>query len=334
MKKILFGILIVMLAASLVLSACKDKEKADVTTAPVTTNGSVVTSVGDTTGLLPGTTTSDNGVVTTAATQTSGQGSVQSPDIGDGEYDFITVDPGEAYNGNLILVNKTHTYAYKLTSLYTPSELDSLSSLTVRELGMRNLYSEKTGDYLLRTRLLYMKSEAFEAFTSMMKAYKAKSGNGNVQVCYAYRLASGSKDNASLSDERVSGLVVEINVLTDEGTFAIEHTSKKAEYYDWFSKNAAHYGFIMTGDSGYFRYVGIPHAEYMKKSSLSLSEYLEKLREYSPDKPLSVKTDLGEYEVYYVKSSGASAVTIPILKGSDYSVSGDNSSGFIVTVKK
>jgi hypothetical protein len=194
--------------------------------------------------------------------------------------------------------------------------------------------AEKNGDFFLRSRLLFMRSEAYTALEEMISAFAKETGKKDIQVCYAYTVGEGADKESGLYDEAVTGLSVDINVYTAEGTFDIGHGSKKSVYYDWFAKNAAKYGFIMNGTSGHFRYVGVPHAVYMAENGLLLSEYLEKVREYGYMFPLSIKANGAEYDVYYVKAADGAITSLTIKNGAEYEISGDNISGFVITVKK
>ena len=84
----------------------------------------------------------------------------------------------------------------------------------------------------------------------------------------------------------------------------------------------------------HFRYVGVEHATYIYDNNICLDEYLELLREgHGFNNPLTLTAGDKEYQVYYVKYSG-NPTQIPVLKDSNYSISGDNMNGFIVTVEK
>ena len=72
----------------------------------------------------------------------------------------------------------------------------------------------------------------------------------------------------------------------------------------------------------------------MKENNLCLEEYLTLLRNYTTENHLKiVNWDGGIYEVYYVPAdttANTSYVLVPPDK--DYTISGNNSDGFIVTV--
>ncbi|MBQ7364373.1 MAG: hypothetical protein IJW46_02105 [Clostridia bacterium] len=246
-------------------------------------------------------------------------------------YTTIAVPSSEMYTGSLIVVDRENPYSYRVASMYTPSELDRLSEGELSELGWVSLYANKGTSYVLRSRLIYLRAEAYRAFSQMMSDYVAKSGNRDVQVRFGYQLINGIADLASLSDERVTGLTVEINVYTEEGSFSIDHASKKSAYFDWFSANCHKYGFVMTAESGMFRYVGTPHASYMQANSLTLSEYVALVSRRSFEEPLSFVDASGVlWRVYGVAVQSGSVTAIPVRNDSVYMISGNNKNGFII----
>lgn len=117
--------------------------------------------------------------------------------------------------------------------------------------------------------------------------------------------------------------------------------------YNWLLTNAHKYGFVQrypagkeaaTGVSDYlscFRYVGIAHATYMKTNNLTLEEYIAKLKETKPtlENPLRIETKSGTqsaiYAVYYYDFAEGE-IQIP---ESNYTISGTNMGGIVVTVK-
>ena len=111
----------------------------------------------------------------------------------------------------------------------------------------------------------------------------------------------------------------------------------------WFADNACKYGFIVrypegkdsaTGEKARtytYRYVGAPHASYMHENGLCLEEYISELKEHTKDDPLTVAVDGAVSIIYYVPASSGDT-DVPVPKDKAYTVSGNNSDGFIVTV--
>lgn len=117
--------------------------------------------------------------------------------------------------------------------------------------------------------------------------------------------------------------------------------------YKWLLDNAHKYGFIQRYPSGKesvthvsdylscFRYVGVAHATYMKENNLCLEEYVAKLKETKPtlEAPLLVNvkgsSNSGVYAIYYYDFAEGE-IQVP---KSNYTISGTNMGGIIVTVK-
>ncbi|MBR7151203.1 MAG: M15 family metallopeptidase [Clostridia bacterium] len=191
---------------------------------------------------------------------------------------------------------------------------------------------------------LFMHKEAFSYMEKMMqKYYTLSEGDGSVLVKYAYRTYAdqdklGSVVKAGYSDHH-TGCCIALQQ-GDVGGYPPLETSH------WIYDNCHRYGFVQrypagkeasTGVSDYehcYRYVGLPHANYMTEHSLCLEEYVELLRtQYTGSNHLSVKDASGEsYEVYYVPASANELTTIQVPENYAYTVSGDNIGGFIVTV--
>ena len=116
--------------------------------------------------------------------------------------------------------------------------------------------------------------------------------------------------------------------------------------YEWLYNNAYKYGFVIryTSECGCgrenaairLRYVGYEHAYYMTQNNLCLEEYLTLIREHHKysGEHLTFTADNGKtYEIYYVACTG-DPTNISVPKNAEYTISGDNMNGFIVTVVK
>jgi len=137
--------------------------------------------------------------------------------------------------------------------------------------------------------------------------------------------------------EHALGTVVDIKQFSDiDENDAIISTKLDGDAIDWINKNCSKYGFIvsMTHSDGstQLRYVGAAHATYISKNDVSLSKYIEKIKDYTSDKSLSITGDDGnKYSVYYVKSNG-DETEVKVPENYSYEISGNNTDGFIVTV--
>ncbi|MDD4422227.1 MAG: hypothetical protein PHD46_04230 [Eubacteriales bacterium] len=241
-------------------------------------------------------------------------------------YIEISVQHSELFEGNLILVtNKTDA---------TAPIKDSLDLMMI--------YGNKQGSkYSLSTAELLLNTEALNAFNLMMHGFGVSTAETHVMVNNAYASIDGlTKDKMFESyADLASGRSVRLAVYPSE-------FGKMGEgVYLWFSEHCHEYGYILrypadktekTGaeaSATMFRYVGKPHSEYIKQNNLSLEEYIELIKEYDYKKPL-IYTGLGgeKYYIYYQRAVTDSSTAINVPGDRAYSVSGNNTDGFIVTV--
>lgn len=142
--------------------------------------------------------------------------------------------------------------------------------------------------------------------------------------------------------DHATGMTV---TLRDAHNQAITESDLETDY-EWLYNNAYKYGFVVryTANCGCdrdnanvrLRYVGYEHAYYMTQNGLCLEEYLALVREHHKysGEHLTFTADNGKtYEIYYVACTG-DPTNISIPKNSEYTISGDNMNGFIVTVIK
>ena len=72
----------------------------------------------------------------------------------------------------------------------------------------------------------------------------------------------------------------------------------------------------------------------MYENGLCLEEYLEEVQGYSADKPLTIDTDGGEWNVFYMQANTSGSTQIAVPQDATYTVSGDNVGGFIVAYQE
>jgi len=120
--------------------------------------------------------------------------------------------------------------------------------------------------------------------------------------------------------------------LSDNASDSGNHIALGEDYKAWLDDNAAKYGFVNEFEDAY-RYVGVAHAKYIADEKLSLAEYVELLKKNtSNEKGLTTKDAEGnEYYVYYVSAKAGETIKVPA--SNEYTVSGTNEGGVIVTVK-
>ena len=269
-------------------------------------------------------------------TDTSGSTTDNSPSTHDG-YTAFMYDSSKAAEGPLVLVNKSHKYIF-------PSTMAGLSDIR----ASRNKNTDGNYSYSCEYDKL-MDADALRAFNSMMDAFYAATGNGYALVTAAYRTAEeqdalGLDTKGGYSDHH-TGCLVTLKFYMD-GIMYSTSDSKFAESYSWLAEHAAEYGFVVrypdnkvsiTGVSNYsnaYRYVGVPHAAYMKSNDLCMEEYIELLQSHNlSDSHLSSTDSQGNtYEIYRIPVSSSAQTSVQVPEGKQYSISGDNNGGLIVAV--
>ncbi len=232
-----------------------------------------------------------------------------------GETTVATFEEGQLYIGNLLLLDKNHTYkgTPDVESMQTykdrPKKSDGKNTYTV--------YNQNTS--------LCLGSEALAAFNKMAADFYSQKKNDNLIVFNAYDTSDNEQDAVF-----TAGTAVALGYWGEnaEPTFGI---SKKGDFA-WIYNNAAKYGFVnisAEGSSTVFRYVGKEHATAMKTNGWSFAEYLDHLKaNTTPEKPLSVTASGEVYAIYYLPNTGI--LTVP---KNTYTVSGNNVDGYIISTK-
>lgn len=112
-----------------------------------------------------------------------------------------------------------------------------------------------------------------------------------------------------------------------------------------FKEEAARYGFIQRYQEGkraitgiacepwHYRYVGSPHAQWMKRLNYCLEEYVQYVRSFEfHGEWLELDSEGPRAAAYYVRAEENGPTEIPLPVCGSYQVSGNNVDGFIVTV--
>ncbi len=255
------------------------------------------------------------------------------------EFEKIFLNNDDVHKGSLILVDDNHEYIVR--------ENEQSGFISVDK--MKNDY------YKLKTSNITMDETAAKSFNSMLSGFYLENSDKSIillsafvskeqqDIMYNQALENSLSVSKGGFSEHQTGLAADIGSISDSGKLTYLTPDEK---YSWFAENCSKYGFIKryphdkkdtTGvnDHEYhFRYVGIPHAYYMKEKNLTLEEYLEMLKKYTfGEKSLSFSCYSKQYEIYYIKAkSDINDVYVP--RTNSYTVSGNNIDGFIVTVEK
>ena len=263
----------------------------------------------------------------------SGTDSTPEDTAGPSEY-TVSVSDSELHRGFLILVNGEYDYVFgdeKIVFLYGSEK--------------------KSSAYGLATVNISCAESVLPYFNSMLEDYVAASGDDGMVINSGHRTYDDQDQILQARIERVG----------EEEALAYVALPGKSEHHtgyaldiashgennnpDWLPDNCRKYGFIqryqrskeeITGiayEYWHYRYVGEPHAEIMSASDLCMEEYITMLSEFSYTRPLEYKTEDGdEYMIYYAacENDGETDITGPA--GYEYTISGNNVDGFIVTV--
>ena len=237
----------------------------------------------------------------------------------------ITLTQQDIYSGELLLLDATHPFVGK-------SELVLISSERPKNEMGSNIYS------ILGIQSLSLKPNVLKQFNSMASDFYKQSNDDNLLVFNAY---DQTKSSQSAIYESGTALQLGYYSQDDSGEFIRNESIYGTDTYSWIYENCHKYGFIVLENeaetdnngnslgSNVFRYVGIPHAKVITERKISFESYLEYLKESSSySSPLS--TEVGSYKcaIYYLSANEPHAVPSKY----EYTVSGNNSDGYIITV--
>lgn len=242
-----------------------------------------------------------------------------------GSYTTTTLEAAQVKTGNLLLLDDTHAYEGNPEVV-----LFANHKSRPKNTAGKNIYTIFGTDTLSAT------EETVLAFHDMIKDFYEQTQDENLILDGAYNVKSGNQ-----ADKRyTAGTVVSLSYYTYY-TSSADYEMKsiyEVETYEWIYENAAEYGFVQVseekGEENMFRYVGQPHATYLAKNNKTVAEYLTLLKEkHTYQSPLKISAP-GEdgknvsYSVYYL--SAEEMLYVP--KHGQYTVSGDNESGYVITV--
>lgn len=250
---------------------------------------------------------------------------------------YIAAEGNYSINeGTLILVNSDHQYVFPTTD------------------RLANVYDSRTKDaagnysYMCSFNNIRMDKTALTSLNKFMDAFYAATKNEYALVSDAYRTydeqaAKNSEIKAGFSDHH-TGYLVSVKFYENKVSYTSDNSTKFADAYTWLNTHAAEYGFVQrypssksssTGVADYtycYRYVGMAHATYINANGLCLEDYVNLLKtsyNYGGEHLKITDAKGVNYEVYYIPKS--TTIYVPASSGG-YEISGDNVSGYIVTV--
>ncbi len=191
---------------------------------------------------------------------------------------------------------------------------------------------------------LQVHPDMMQPISDLFDGYCMGNGYVNLQIYSTSEInAAANSLYTNVLTERSTGYTFDIGLITSTGD-VVAYLTKRNE---WMFNNCWYYGFVVryqdtkTGTTGvgfmphHFRYVGIPHSMIMYEMGFCLEEYLYYLTDYTMEtKPLTYETSDTAYEIYYIQAEESGDTTVTIPKGANYTVSGNNTDGFILTIEK
>lgn len=259
-------------------------------------------------------------------------------------YESKSVATKDKFKGNLILVNHEYEYFSGDEKLVTINE-------KLNEEGRTSYIGEDNNTKILES--------VYTPLSDMLDEFWVTTGIGDIVITGAYRTAERQQElydeDAAENGGDGSTRVALPGHSEHESGYAIDFTTTSTWTYDgtgdysWINEHCWEYGFILRYpedktditniqyEAWHYRYVGVPHAYYIKENGLCLEEYIDLLRDYTYEGEHLEFTDGNgaAYEIYFVPSDdGAETTTVPVPNTLKYEISGNNADGFIVTVYK
>lgn len=282
--------------------------------------------------------TTDDGGKEESTRETTTKAVTEKPTqaVDDG-YTAETHTHDEIFMGNLILVNAEHEYRF------IEGDLDLLTVVS----SHNDYYTH--GDYVTK-----LDREVISKLNAMMaefgKTYPHDYTDLFVQDGFRTFDEQVERHNSGKSStfeaghcDYHTGRTFDMFIIREDGSTS--YFSAEGDY-SWFADNASRFGFIVrypdgkdeaTGEKARtytYRYVGAPHATYMHDNGLCLEEYIAEVKAHTKEDPLTVAVDGAVSLIYYVPASEEGDTDVPVPKDKEYTVSGNNSDGFIVTMQK
>ena len=281
-------------------------------------------------------------------------GTPDNPDVNK-DLTYIPKEAGDYKLGSLLLVNEDFTYELS-------NDFSNMINLYEYQKAEKNdAYTHINGytTYSLTYVSIALETNTLNAFNQMILDYCAtldlsgadKNSASNLVVAWGGYTESTKHeykdDIANIGKDYYDhGLGTTLTLKSYEPSVVVTEEILKTDF-NWIYQNAHKYGFIIrfpdsckdhTGFDGskriHLRYVGVEHATYIHENNICLEKYLEQLRSsHSVNSPLTVAVGEKTYQIYYVKYNG-NPTSVPVPKGSTYTISGDNMNGFIVSVEK
>ena len=237
------------------------------------------------------------------------------------------------YTGNLILVNADYPYNEQ-----------------VNETDLVNV-DKSACDVLLERRAVTLLSKLMEEINgwgqiSAVSGWRSMQEQENI---YAQSLKENGSEFTQKyvalpgHSEHQTGLAIDLALTSDNIDF-IRPDFPYTGICQTFRELSSQYGFIerypqkkesITGiahEPWHFRYIGVPHAEIMKKNDLCMEEYITFIKQFAyGEQKYNFTVAQKNFSVSYLPASEAEIVCIEIAEDVSYTISGNNIDGYIIT---
>ena len=238
-------------------------------------------------------------------------------DLGVNLSSYCKVDVTEemVYSGELCLVNESY-------SIGNPSK------------NMCSLYERKNEYYRVRDESLQMDGNAIYRLNQMMSDYAGQTGNINIVIYNTTNLYAGSDAlYSSQFAEAALGYSLDLAVMGSDGVIVV-YNSEASE--GWMIENCYKYGFILPDPESpyHIRYVGVVHSNEMHDQGVVFESYVTEFCLNKIDIP--VRRTIGDrsYEMYYMSKDMVAVTGLLVPNNGEYSISGNNFNGYIITVTR
>ena len=258
----------------------------------------------------------------------SGQETESTPVIASA-YRNEVLAKSDIHKGNLLLIDSSHPYREDAPALKNAAESRTGFQNSSAKNGIAYAF------YVGSTSLVMLEEQTLGALNAMANAFYEET-----QI-YDLYIPTNSAYVEGAANDHATGRAFDLLAWPGGSTFLELDDDSYGNKFALILNNHHKYGFVSNscGNTGlHLLYVGVPHASYMAKNNLSLASYLALLRtnhsfaENGKNNLVFTAEDGNRYEVYYVEANG-DMINVPVPTSGDFTVSGDNQNGFVVTVK-
>ena len=272
------------------------------------------------------------------------------------KFESLVLTSDDVHTGDLVLVNYEYEYIFpadegELVNVYQ-NKTDNYSvayNYYVLDGDVLNVFSAMMGELLEVTGdSCILVNSTYRSFEDQQNIYNSYLQSNGEEYTKNYVADPGHS-------EHHTGLALDLTIRYPDGTYVL---MKNYENLGVLNTLCVEYGFIqrypenkyyythINTEPWHYRYVGVPHAYVIAKKSLCLEEYMDFIKDYTVDGEMLLINEAGEfstcsktnipengYLIYYIPENAAGSTEIAIPEGcTDYTVSGNNCDGFVVTV--